>query len=362
MNDTTLPVGAPFGNLPERSSDAASAQGEGASARAARRPLAVPGERLGAWLVTRPLPGDSRTGRPGAAEVYVAGRAEGEPRTLVALRVQAVDDAPAMLQQLARVRQALARLPGQHWARVVDAGSASEDRVYVATELVEGVPIAQAMRSMPLPDRLRLLLPWLDALADAHRLLLVHGTLRASALRVTPAAAPVKRFGAFRLSPAEPEAPALGQVRAFGLGMAQALSHPDGPPIDTAADIRALGRLLHELLEGAPLDDADDADDALQSSELPVDLRAYTPARVMRTWMRWPQTCAPSSMAFPWRPNRPRGATRPGDSSAANRWQPRWAARWRWPWCWPGWAAPGRLCAPRRRSASRTPGWTRCAA
>jgi hypothetical protein len=192
-----------------------------------------------------------RLGQGAEAEVYMAGRAGGGPRELVALRVyRETGPAAAALPRLAALRAAAARLPAQsffHFPR--DEGLMPDGRLYVATALAEGQPIDEATRPLPLDDRLRQLLPLVDALGLLHRHLLVHGGLRASVVRVLPPPPVLSHYGAVSIEgPAEPEPTPLGAIQVLETGLAPALAGPEALPPTTAVDLRALGLLMRQVL------------------------------------------------------------------------------------------------------------------
>lgn len=211
-------------------------------------PLVEPGQRLGPWMATR------RLGQGAEAEVHRAGRADDGPRELVALRVyRETGPAAAALARLAALRAAAARLPAQsffHFPR--DEGLTPDGRLYVATALAEGQPIDEATRGLPLDDRLRQLLPLVDALGLLHRHLLVHGGLRASVVRVLPPPPVLSHYGAPSIEgPAEPEPAPLGAIQVLETGLAPALAGPEAMPPSTAVDLRALGLLMRQVLLAA---------------------------------------------------------------------------------------------------------------
>lgn len=208
-------------------------------------PLAQPGQRLGAWMATR------RLGQGAEAEVYMAGRADDGPRELVALRIyRETAPAAAALPRLAALRAAAARLPAQaffHFPR--DEGITPDGRLYVATALAEGQPINEATQALSLEDRLRQLLPLVDALGLLHRHLLVHGALRASVVRVMPPPPVLAHYGAVAVEgPPEPEPTPLGAIQVLETGLAPALAGPEALPPTTAVDLRALGLLMQQVL------------------------------------------------------------------------------------------------------------------
>ena len=209
---------------------------------------AAVGQRLGAWEIVRAL------GAGGMGEVFEARRADGsyEGRAAVKLLKRGMDSA-AVLQRFALERQALARLSHPHIARLLDAGASDDGLPYFVLEFVQGQPIDEAVKPLALAQRLRLFLQLADAVAHAHRNLLVHRDLKPGNVLVDQD----------------------GQVKLLDFGIAKALdplegtdgnttvggqrpytphyASPEqvrGEPVSTATDIYSLGVLLYQMLTG----------------------------------------------------------------------------------------------------------------
>ena len=209
---------------------------------------ASPGQRLGAWEIVRAI------GAGGMGEVFEARRADGqyEGRAAVKLLKRGMDSA-AVLQRFAQERPALARLSHPHIARLLDAGASDQGLPYFVLEYVQGQPIDAAVKPLTLDQRLRLFLQLAEAVAYAHRNLLVHRDLKPGNVLVD----------------------AEGQVKLLDFGIAKALdplegtdgnttvggqrpytpnyASPEqvrGEPVSTATDIYSLGVLLYQMLTG----------------------------------------------------------------------------------------------------------------
>ena len=212
------------------------------------------GQRLGAWLIMRPL------GAGGMGEVFEAERADGQyqGRAAVKLLKRGMDSA-AVLQRFALERQALARLSHPHIARLLDAGASDEGLPYFVLEFVDGQPIDQAVRDLPLEARLGLFLQLADAVAHAHRKLLVHRDLKPGNVLVDgQGQVKLLDFGiAKALDPLDPSGPleagdagiTLGGVRPYTPHYASP-EQVRGEPVGTATDIYSLGVLLYQMLTG----------------------------------------------------------------------------------------------------------------
>ncbi len=209
------------------------------------------GQRLGAWEIVRPL------GSGGMGEVFEARRADGsyEGRAAVKLLKRGMDSA-AVLQRFALERQALARLSHPHIARLLDAGASAEGLPYFVLEYVDGKPLDEAARGLPIADRLKLFLQLADAVAHAHRNLLVHRDLKPGNVLVdTEGQVKLLDFGiAKALDPLEspdgqPNDHTVGGARPFTPNYASP-EQVRGEPVSTATDIYSLGVLLYQMLTG----------------------------------------------------------------------------------------------------------------
>jgi hypothetical protein len=203
------------------------------------------GESLGPWRLV------SLLGSGGMGDVWLAQRADGAYAGEAAVKVlKRGMDSDAVLARFALEKQALARLSHPRIARLVDAGRTADSLPYFVMELVRGRPIDQACEGLALEARLTLFLQLADAVAHAHRHLLVHRDLK----------------------PANVLVDGEGQVRLLDFGIAKALQPDDvaathtaqgaftphyaspeqvrGEPVSTATDLYSLGVLLYVMLTG----------------------------------------------------------------------------------------------------------------
>ncbi|MFG6416014.1 protein kinase [Roseateles sp. DC23W] len=214
-------------------------------------PAAQVGQRLGNWTLVRPL------GAGGMGEVFEARRADGQYQGRAAVKLlKRGMDSTAVLGRFVLERQALARLNHPGIARLLDAGASAEGLPYFVMEYVDGRPIDQAAQDLALEPRLELFLQLADAVAHAHRNLLVHRDLKPGNVLVDGS----------------------GQVKLLDFGIAKALdplegmeglegdttlggqrpytphhASPEqvrGEPVSTATDIYSLGVLLYQMLTG----------------------------------------------------------------------------------------------------------------
>ena len=209
------------------------------------------GQMLGPWRIT------GRLGAGGMGDVWLAERGDGAYAGQAAIKVlKRGMDSAAVLARFAQEQQALARLQHPHIAHLVDAGRTADGLPYFVMEHVQGQAIDKACQGQGVDARLRLFLQLADAVAHAHRNLLVHRDLKPSNVLVT----------------------AAGQVKLLDFGIAKALDpldHPlgadpsltqvgerpytpyyaspeqvRGEPVNTATDVYSLGVLLYVMLTG----------------------------------------------------------------------------------------------------------------
>jgi tetratricopeptide (TPR) repeat protein len=216
-------------------------------------PIAAPtdrrGERLGPWALVEVL------GSGGMGQVWLAERADGAFRGEAAIKLLKPGmDSTAVLARFAQEQQALARLAHPHIARLLDAGRSAEGLPYFVMERIDGRPIDRACEGLPLPARLALFLQLADAVAHAHRHLLVHRDLKPSNVLVDrDGQVKLLDFGiAKALDPLEGGTDA-SLTQAGERPFTQHYASPEqvrGEPVSTATDIYSLGVLLYVLLTG----------------------------------------------------------------------------------------------------------------
>ncbi len=207
---------------------------------------AAVGDRRGPWRLT------GRLGAGGMGEVWSAERDDGHFRGEAAVKIlKRGMDSAAVLARFAQEQQALARLGHPNIARLMDAGRGPDGLPFFVMERVHGRPLDEACRDLPLRARIELVLQLADAVAHAHRNLLVHRDLKPGNVLVS----------------------ADGQVKLLDFGIAKALEAGDdgaatqlggrpftpqyaspeqvrGEPVGTATDVYSLGVLLYGVLTG----------------------------------------------------------------------------------------------------------------
>ncbi len=204
--------------------------------------------RIGPWDVLRAL------GHGGMGTVYLGVRRDGEfERTAAVKLVRRGMDTDFILRRFRTEREILAGLDHPNIARLLDGGSTAEALPYFAMEYVEGVHLLEACaaRGWGERERIGLFLQVCDAVAYAHRHLVVHRDLKPSNILVTPEGVPkLLDFGLARLL--QPDAGQAGErtETMFRL-LTPDYASPEqvrGERITTATDIYSLGVVLYHLL------------------------------------------------------------------------------------------------------------------
>jgi len=207
------------------------------------------GSCIGAYRLDRLL------GRGGMGEVYAGHRVDSDLGQTLAIKViDASLDSPAMRTAFFQERDTLARLQHAGIARLVDGGVTEDHSPYLVMELV-GEEAAPALRldefcrsrGLGLRECVALLVDVCEAVAYAHRNLIVHGDLKPGNVLVT-ALGEVKLvdFGAARLLAAND---AASRPSAF----TPAYASPEqaaGAPLTVTSDVYSAGKLMGHVLVG----------------------------------------------------------------------------------------------------------------
>ena len=213
------------------------------------------GERVGPWRLAE------RIGAGGMGAVYRAERADadapgGFEQTAAVKVVKPGMDSEAVLARFRHERQLLARLDHPGIARLLGGGLTSAERPYFAMEHVRGEPVTAYCdtRRLDTDARLALFMQVCDAVAYAHRALVVHRDLKPSNVLVAETDAGLQPklldFGIAKLLGADGSE--LTQTGARVLTPATAAPEQvRGEAPTTQTDVYALGVLLYGLLCGA---------------------------------------------------------------------------------------------------------------
>ena len=227
------------------------------------------GTALGPYRLLR------RIGEGGMSRVWLAERDDGLFEQQVAIKVlhRFAGDLEEYRRRFDFERRILARLEHPNIARILDGGI-TDGRPYVVLEYLEGLAITEHCRrhQLDLDRRLRLFLEVCDAVAHAHRHLVVHRDLKPSNVLVTiEGRVRLLDFGIAKLlaagdATAAVEAP---KTRTGLMLLTPEYAAPEqlrGESVSTATDVYGLGLLLYELL----------------TDERPFDLTGKRPSEIER--------------------------------------------------------------------------------
>lgn len=213
-------------------------------------PERTAGDRIGPYELIKVI------GRGGMGVVHLARRADGQYERLVALKVASatfVD--PRLRERFLAERDILAGLSHPNIATLFDGGVTPEGHPYFTMEYVEGQAIdAHCDRmALDLRARLRLFVCVCDAVAEAHRGLVVHRDLKPTNVFVTTdGRVKLLDFGIAKLL-APDGYQDVAPTTVDGRLMTPEYASPEqvtGRRVSTGTDIYALGLLLYELLCG----------------------------------------------------------------------------------------------------------------
>jgi eukaryotic-like serine/threonine-protein kinase len=237
-----------------------------------------PGRMVGPYRIEREI------GRGGMAVVYRAVRADGEFSKRVAIKlIKRGMDTAAVVERLRRERRILASLEHPSIARLLDGGTTPDGRPWIAMEYVEGTPVDRYCEEhrLGVEQRCRLMTEVCQAVAYAHRKLVIHRDLKPTNILVDRGGNPkLLDFGiAKALAPEEEgdDTETLLTMEAMRL-LTPEYASPEqiaGGAIGTTSDVYSLGVVLHELLAGARARD----------KELKVSLAAARAGK-SRKWQR----------------------------------------------------------------------------
>jgi serine/threonine-protein kinase len=173
--------------------------------------------------------------------------------------------APEAVARFLREARAASLIQSDHVVRVTDVGSLESGMPYMVMELLQGADLGEILESrgpLPRPVAVDCVLQACEAVAEAHKLGIVHRDLKPSNLFLTQRAngAPLLKVLDFGISKAIARSDGkssanttattafLGSPAYMSPEQVRSAKHVDG-----RTDIWALGVVLHELLTGAPV-------------------------------------------------------------------------------------------------------------
>jgi eukaryotic-like serine/threonine-protein kinase len=205
-------------------------------------------DRIGAYKITQ------RIGRGGMGAVYKGERDTGDFAHTAAIKlIKPGLLSERLIERFQRERQTLANLEHPNIARLYDGGETAEGAPFIVMEYVDGLPILDWVkdRALPRDERLALFGSVCDAVAHAHRNLIVHRDITPSNVLVTAeGAVKLIDFGIARAAEVEGTGDAPSSVASLSLtpGFA-APERLTGGEATTAGDVYSLGKLLEAFIE-----------------------------------------------------------------------------------------------------------------
>ncbi|MFZ0515638.1 MAG: serine/threonine-protein kinase [Acidobacteriaceae bacterium] len=200
--------------------------------------------RIGPYTLLRLL------GAGGIGSVYLAERILGGVPHRVALKVLSPHAAgPSFVERFHREQHILASLEHKNILRMLDAGMSSTGYPYLVMDYVQGLHLDEYCdaRHLGIRERIELFLQICDAVAYAHRNLIVHLDLKPSNILVNEeGVVKLLDFGTSKLI--QPDSLLTTTVLAT-----PAYASPEqlrNEPVTTSCDIYSLGAILVDLLAG----------------------------------------------------------------------------------------------------------------
>lgn len=210
--------------------------------------LRASGQQVGRYRLLEQI------GRGGMGVVYLAERADEAFDKRVAVKLLPLGLVTAEARaRFERERRILARLEHPNIARLLDGGVTEEHTPYYVMEYVDGVPLDEYCRDRApgLEQRLALFDAVCEAVAYAHRHLVIHRDIKPANILVTADGTPkLLDFGVAKLLDSE----TADTATVTGLDkrhVTPAFAAPElltEAPVTTATDVYALGLVLYVLL------------------------------------------------------------------------------------------------------------------
>lgn len=206
------------------------------------------GSVIGGYRLEREL------GQGGMGVIYLA-QHEGELDRKVAIKLMRTNFAtPDLLQRFRNEQQILANLIHPNIAQLYEVGTSDDGSPYFVMEYVDGVPLHEWCKenSLSLKDRIALLVKICDAVAFAHRNLVVHRDLKPENILVTRQGEPkLLDFGISKII--DPDRHQVTMTHINARPMTPQYASPEqvrGEHLTTASDVYSLGVIIYELLTG----------------------------------------------------------------------------------------------------------------
>jgi len=208
------------------------------------------GARVGAYQILESL------GHGGMGAVYLARRADDQFSRKAAVKfIRRGMDTRGAVERFLRERQILANLDHPYIGKLLDGGTAEDGTPFFVMEFIRGTPIDEYCETNKLNTNARcdLFRKVCEAVAYAHRNLVIHRDLKPSNILVNQDGAPILLdFGIAKLLD---DAGALRHDKTAGTWiLTPDYASPEqvlGKPTTTATDVYSLGVVLYQLLTGS---------------------------------------------------------------------------------------------------------------
>lgn len=223
-----------------------------AALESANQPAIAPGDVLDVWRIEREI------GQGGMGSVYLAERCDGHFQQTAALKFLRGTPSAEMLDYFTRERQLLATLNHANIARLYDGGATKQGRPYLVMEYVDGQHINAycEQQRLSVQSVLTLFLQVCDAVACAHRQLIVHCDLKPSNILIDKRGRPtLLDFGIAHLAENVEGSSATKTAFITSPAFTPRYASPEqraGGKVSTVSDVYSLGILLRELLALSP--------------------------------------------------------------------------------------------------------------
>jgi serine/threonine protein kinase/tetratricopeptide (TPR) repeat protein len=208
------------------------------------------GTAIGAYVL------ETQIGQGGMGAVWKARRADGRYEGSVAVKLLHLSlIGRAGSRRFEREGAILARLSHPHIARMLDAGVTPGGQPYLVLELVEGerIDIHCDARRLRIDERIAQFRKVLEAVAHAHRHLVIHRDIKPSNILVCADGVKLLDFGIAKLLQGDDEDPPTELTVGNRGALTPDYAAPEqlrGEEVTTATDVYSLGVLLYQLLSG----------------------------------------------------------------------------------------------------------------
>ncbi|MEM6993459.1 MAG: serine/threonine-protein kinase [Myxococcota bacterium] len=207
-------------------------------------PEPVEGSQFGVYRI------EALIGQGGMGSVWTARRNDEQFEKRVAIKLLSAWPTPDLVERFRTERQILATLEHPNITRLLDGGVTADGRPYLVMEYVDGaVPIDQHADGLPIETRLRMFVSVCNAVAYAHKHLVVHRDLKPTNVLVSSEGRiKLLDFGIAKMLGRSDGGPTLAGL------MSPVCASPEqvrGEPVTTATDVYGLGVLLFRMLTGA---------------------------------------------------------------------------------------------------------------